>query len=76
MTSLDGSLGPGVLPPPGEYSSRYFRLFSALWNDSRVEGLMIIADLAMRLCFKNSDQSPRRALSLVVRLGARCHDLP
>jgi hypothetical protein len=30
MTSLRGPLGPGFLPPRGEYSSRYFRFFSAL----------------------------------------------
>jgi len=28
MTSADGPLGPGLRPPLGEYSSRYFRFFS------------------------------------------------
>jgi len=37
---LDGPFGPGFPPPPGEYSSRYFRFFRVLWNDSSVEGLM------------------------------------
>ena len=30
MTSLLDPLGPGFLPPRGEYSSQYFRFFSAL----------------------------------------------
>ena len=58
-------------PPLGENSSRYFRFFRALWNDSSVEGLMIIADLTMRLGFMNIDQKPSRARSWVERLGAR-----
>ena len=39
MISLDGPFGPGFLPPLGEYSSRYFRFFRALWNDSRVDAV-------------------------------------
>jgi len=72
MTSLEGPFGPGFLPPPGEYSSRYFRSFRALWNENRVEGLMIIAALTMRLGFRNNDQKPRRIRSRVERFGARC----
>jgi hypothetical protein len=34
MTSLDGPLDPGLRPPLGEYSCRYFRLLSAAWNRS------------------------------------------
>jgi hypothetical protein len=30
MTPLLGPLGPGFLPPRGEYSSRYLRFFRAL----------------------------------------------
>jgi hypothetical protein len=76
MTSLDGPLGPGFLPLPGEYSSRYFRFFSALWNDSSVEGLMIIAALKMRLGLRKKDQKTSRARSWLERFGARCLDLP
>jgi len=71
MMSLDGPFGSGFLPPQGENSSRYSRFFRALWNDSRVEGLMIIADLTMRLGFMNIDQKPSRARSRVERLGSR-----
>ncbi len=70
MTSPDGPLGPGFLPPPGEYSSRYLRFFTALWNESRVEGLMIIAALTIRMGFRNNDQKPSKARSCVERLGA------
>lgn len=75
VVSHDGPLGPGFFPPPGEYSGRYFRFFSALWNDSRVEGLIIIAALTIRSGFRNNDQKPGRARSPVDRLGARCLDL-
>ena len=44
-----GSFWAWLFPPPGEYSSRYFRFFRALWNDSRVEGLMIMAALCLDL---------------------------
>jgi hypothetical protein len=53
MTSLDGPLAPGFLLLRAEYRSRYFRFLIALWKLSRVEGLMRIADLAIRLGFKN-----------------------
>ncbi len=60
-----------LLPPKGENTSWYFHFFRALWNDSRVEGLMIVADLTMRLGFMNFDQKPSRPRSSVERLGAR-----
>lgn len=75
MTSLDGPLGPGFLPPRGEYRRRYFRFFKALWKESRVDGLMMIADRTSRRGFRNSDRKPRRVRSWVVKLGARCLDL-
>ena len=75
MTSLAGPLGPGFRPPRGEYSSRYFRFFSALWNDSRVEGVMIMAALTIRLGFRNNVQKPSKVRSCVERFGARCRDL-
>ena len=70
-----GPFGPGFLPPRGEYRRRYFRFFSALWKWSRVEGLMMIADLSSRRGFRKSDRKPRTVRSCVDRLGARCRDL-
>ena len=46
---LGWSLGSRFAVPTGEYSCRYFRFFNAEWNRSRVDGLMIIADLAIRV---------------------------
>jgi len=71
VVSHDGPFGPGFLPPRGEYRNRNFRFFRALWNESRVEGLMIIAALPIRLEFRNNDQKPGRARSWVERFGAR-----
>ena len=65
------SLWGGFLPPLGEYRRRYFRFFRALWNESRVEGLMIIAALTIRMGSRNNDQKPSRARSWVERFGAR-----
>ena len=56
MTSLEGPLGPGLVPPLGENSCRYFRLFSALWNRSRLDGLIMMADLTKRRGFRNNDE--------------------
>jgi hypothetical protein len=75
MTYLDGSFALGMLPPLGEYIRRYFRFFIALWNDSRVDGLMMIDDLAMRLGCMNKDKKPRTVRSWVVRFGALWRDL-
>ena len=49
--------------------------FWALRHDSSVEGLTMMANRAMRLGFKNSDQKPSRARSCVERFGARSRDL-
>ena len=74
MISLDGPFGPGFPPPPGEYSSQYFRFFRALWKFSRVEGLVIMAALTIRFGFRNNDQKPSRVQSWVERFGALCLD--
>ena len=71
----EGPFGPALRPPRGEYSSRYFRFFSTVWNLSRVEGFMIMAERAIRRGLKNNVQNPSRALSRTDRLGARCLDL-
>lgn len=75
MTSFDGPFGLGFLPQWGEYISRYFRFFSALWKESRVDGLMMIADLAIRRGLRNGDKKPSSVRSRFHRLGARWRDL-
>jgi len=51
------------------YHYRHLRV-SAFTEWSRVDGLMRIADLAIRLAFKNGVGKPSSARSQVVRLGA------
>ena len=74
MTSLVGPFGPDLRPSLREYSRRYFHLFIALWNDSRVDGFMMIAVLAIRRGVRNNKSSPRTILSGVVKFGARRRD--
>ena len=58
MSSPDGPFGFGFLPSRGEYRRRYFRFFNALWNESRVDGLMMTADLSRHLGFRNQESGP------------------
>ena len=75
MSSCDGPLGPGFrLLPADEYSNRYFRCLSRLWNFSSVDGrIMTAARLRWRV-LRNCDQKPIRNRSSAERLGARCRE--
>jgi hypothetical protein len=72
MSSGDGSLGPGFrLLPADEYSSRYLRCLSRLWNVNSVEGRIMMAARRMRRGLRNSDQKPNRNRSSAERFGVR-----
>jgi len=53
-----------------EYSSRYLRCLSKLWNFSSVDGRIITAARWMWRGLRNSDQKPNRNRSSAKRLGA------
>ena len=65
-----GPLGPGFPLPVEEKSRRYLRLTSALWKESKVEGLTMIAVRASRLGDSSIASHPKTKRSWVLKLGA------
>ena len=75
MSSCDGPLGPGFrLLLADEYSSRYLRYLSRLWNFNRVDGRIMTAARLRWRGLRNSEQKPNRNRSSAERLGARCRE--
>ena len=70
ITSLSGPKGPGVSFSVEEKSFKHFLLMSALWNEGRVEGLIMIADWTIYLWKSNVVNHPKISRSIVVRLWA------